>query len=289
MSWRAGYYRRPWQQNRAVKLSYALSASKGRRRSYYASRRARGLALSSSRVLSLGRARSLALRNMRTGGLLGIERKFFNAAIPATGLVSPADCSGGEIQPDTGCTGCLSAPAQGDGPENRDGKQIALLSINFQGVVYLTGLSGQTSVSSVAFPDVYLALVLSTQTNGTTIVSEDVFVNVTGESVCAGMPFMNMSNTSRFRLLKVLRIPGSRFAGMVAANNAVGTTISVSSVQIPVRLYASLKGIKVNFTTGGTTADVANVVDNSIHLIGYTSSGSMAPYIAGASRMRFIG
>lgn len=240
------------------------------------------------RLVSVRPGRSVALRNIRTGGLLSIEKKFLDCGLTPTTLGAPTDATGGEVQPDSGCTGCLTAPAQGDGPTNRDGKQIALMSIEVKGVLGLISAGTLSEVQTMTVPDVYLALVLDTQTNGVTINSEDVFQNISAEAAAAASPFHNMSNTSRFRVLKTQVVPSAKFAALVAANNAAATTISHNSSQVPFALRASLKGIKVNFTTASTTADVANVVDNSVHLIAFASVAASVS-LAGASRLRFVG
>jgi len=50
-----------------------------------------------------------------------------------------------------------------------------------------------------------------------------------------------------------------------------------------------LNGMKVKFNAG-TTASVANVIDNSIHVIAYASNiTGVAPTISYQSRLRFVG
>lgn len=234
------------------------------------------------------RGRSVGLKNIRTGGLLGVETKFLDAPKTLTSLVAPTDAAGAELSPSSVVTGCLSAPAQGDGPTNRDGNRIAMKSIFISGTVGLTGQTGLADLSAEVIPNVYLALVLDTQTNAATLNSEDVFQNVTGQAQAATAPVRNMSFTNRFKVLKTLLIPGDRFF-VVAANNAGATTISTTANHVPFSISKSLGGLKVQFTTGSTTADVAGVIDNSLHLIGYCSSAAMAPNITFTSRLRFVG
>jgi len=53
--------------------------------------------------------------------------------------------------------------------------------------------------------------------------------------------------------------------------------------------FIPLNGMKVKFN-GGTTESVANVIDNSIHVIAYASNiTGVAPTISYASRLRFVG
>jgi len=52
--------------------------------------------------------------------------------------------------------------------------------------------------------------------------------------------------------------------------------------------YKFKKPLVVNFNSG-TTASVANVVDNSLHVIGFTTNGTSANSIVYNARIRFIG
>lgn len=233
------------------------------------------------------RFRNVALRNIRSGGLLGIETKFLDITIAATPITAPTDASGGEIQPTAGCTGCLSAPAQGDGAQQREGKKIVIKSILVQGAVTLTGQSGIAALNPEVFPTVYLALVQDSQTNAQTINSEDVFANIAGVGQNAPMPFRNMSNTSRFKVLATKVITPRQFFSL-ASNDAQVTTVSTAGVTVPYKLSANMK-MPVNFTTTSTLANVNTVTDNSIHMVAYCSSVSMGPTVAGGCRIRFVG
>jgi len=254
-------YRRNLNQNRAVRRFGTVMALRQRR---------------------FG-GRSVALRNMRTGGLLGIETKYLDLGIN-NALVATTDATGGECQPDSGSTGCLTAPAQGDGSQNRDGKKIVVKSILVTGTISSVVQTAQNSADVV--PEVYLALVQDTQTNGVTINSEDVFTNVAGIALTATVPFRNMSNVSRFRVLKTVK----KKLVMPSMTADAGTGTIVQSGQASCSIALSWTGLMpVNFTTASTTADVANVVDNSVHLIAYCNSTTLAPAFAGACRIRFVG
>lgn len=231
--------------------------------------------------MAYGGRNRIAIMNQRTGGLLGIEHKYFDCAKGLTIIASPTDSSGGEINPSTGCTGCLSAPAQGDGPQNREGNKIVIDSCLVQGTIRVDVQANQTGADAV--PIVYVALVLDTQTNGVEINSEDVFSNPLGSTRTAAQPFRNMSYTSRFRVLKTwkrqITMPSLTYDG---------TNIEQSGFNVPFTL--SWKGkIPVTFTVASTTADVANVTNNSLQMIAFTNDSSLNPQIAYNSRIRFYG
>ena len=66
------------------------------------------------------------------------ELNYLDCAKTLSALTAPTDCSGGEMNPTTGCTGCLSAPSQGDAYNQRDGSKITIKSILIQGhCIYL--------------------------------------------------------------------------------------------------------------------------------------------------------
>lgn len=232
---------------------------------------------SSSGAISRGRRRM----NARIGGYLGIEKKFFDVYASSIAIPAPADCSGGEMNPEGGCTGCLSVPAQGDGEQNRDGKKIMCKSI------FVTGLCRQTTVSTdqadaLHRPTIFVALVLDTQTNGATLDSEDVFTNPNDTPLVNGLPLRNLQYSSRFRVLAHKTFVMGEYNTMTDGAN------TSSQICGPRTFMLSWSGdIPMNFTS--TTADVANAADNSLHIIAFATSTAPAISMSYNSRMRFVG
>jgi len=246
--------------------------------------RARGGRVPQIRVgggLSRRYGRSVALQNIRTGGLLGIEKKFLD--IPRTGiaLTAPTDATGGEIPPTSIVTGCYSAPAQGDGPTNRDGNKIVIVQADWKGAITCAAQVDQTAADVSC--NVFVAMVQDQQTNAAQLNSEDVFSNPAASSNLATSLSRNMSYTRRFKILAMktmtLRIPSLTWDG---------TNIEQSGFTNYCNL--SWRGkMPVTFTTGSTTADIANVTDNSIQMIAFCSNTGLAPTIVGSMRIRFYG
>ncbi len=228
-------------------------------------------------------------RNARTGGFLGIELKFLDCAWNGVAIAPSTDGSGGEIQPSSGCTDAISIPAQGDGEQQRDGRKFTIKSIWVSGSITTTALSDQADASDQA--GYWIALVLDTQANGATIVSENMYINPSTVAVSMmPQPLRNLENSKRFRVLqsKFVR-PGGMYA-MNDATGASGTASGSLSNQTQPTFNLSWKGnIVTNCKTGGTTADVASTADNAIHLIGYSGSSALTPLINAKSRMRFVG
>lgn len=237
---------------------------------------------SRGRMAFTGRNR-IALRNQRTGGLLGLEVKYLDTYAANTALTAPANAAGGSIEPSGGCTGCLSAPAQGDGPSNREGNKIVVKSIFVECNVSYNTQASRTVADPL--PDIYIALVMDTQTNGATIASEEVFTNPSAETYQAAQPLRNMSWTSRFKVLATKRFTVRSIS--LTGSPTTGDVI-ISGAHRNVNL-AWRGDMPVTFTTGSTTADVANVTNNSIHLIAFTSSTNLAVSLSYTSRIRFVG
>ena len=59
-----------------------------------------------------------------------------------TALTAPTDCTGMEIQPSYGCTGCLNAAVQGNGPSQREGQKKKCISIFIQGYIVFPEATG---------------------------------------------------------------------------------------------------------------------------------------------------
>lgn len=258
------------QRRSRVRQANAFGAIRARRR----------WARAGGRMAFGGRNR-IALMNQRTGGLLGIELKFLDTTMTQQALTAPTNASGGEYPPTSGCTGCFTAPAQGDGPSNREGNKIVVKSLYLQGQINCAAQANQTATD--VSPVVFVALVLDTQCNGVGLNSEDVFVNTSGAALQATQLNRNMSYTSRFKVLKMwkkqLRIPTISYDG---------TNMEQMGFTTPFVL--KWKGnLPVTFTTGSTTADIANVTNNAIQLVAFTSSTDLTPGLNYNCRVRFVG
>ncbi len=216
-------------------------------------------------------------RNLRTGGFLGVELKFYDNKLVDSALTAPTDASGGEQDPSA--TVMLNTVVQGDGESNRDGRQIMMKSISLNGVIEVPVQVNQTAGDVACV--VFLALVMDKQTNGATINSEDVYTNKGANAAVAASPYRNLQQSQRFRVLRTLQItlPQPRLVWD-------GTNVEQSGFTIPWRMDAPLN---ISTLFKGTTETVANIVDNSLHLIGYCSDTGLAPQISYNSRLRFVG
>ncbi len=216
--------------------------------------------------------------NRRTGGFLGQELKFYDKFLAAKALVTNTDSSGGEADPSA--TVLLNTVVQGDGESNRDGRQMVMKSIFVSGVITCVAQINQTAIDEGT--DIAIWLVLDKQTNGATINSEDVFTNPVATSLGGTSLFRNLENTKRFQILDKWR--------MTLTNPPLaydGTNIEQGGLIQPFVLSANLKNMVVNFS--GTTETVANIRDNSLHVIAFCTNAGLVPLISYNSRLRFVG
>lgn len=231
------------------------------------------------RAMGVLRARNARLRkrNVRTAGFLGIENKFYDTARTALSLTAPTNAAGAEVDPVTVNT--ISAPAQGDGESNRDGRCIKINSIHINGNVFTSAQSAQSSADEGTI--IYIALIQDMQTNGAQLNSEDVFTNPGAIAGLAANPFRDLQYSRRFKVLakKVITLINPNLGGAAAAFIQNGITKPF--------MFNLKCNIPVNFTA--TTEGVSSVADNSLHLVAYCSDTTTAPQIRYNSRIRFVG
>lgn len=236
------------------------------------------------RYRGVNRAKLAALRqlaNARTAGFLGIETKFYDTALAAAAIVSPTDASAAEVDPSA--TSMISTPAQGDGEQNRDGKKIVIKSVYIKGIVNLPG--AETLAAPANGCRVYIALVLDTQSNAAQMNSEDCFKNTNAAALSAASPQRNLLHGSRFRILKDWTLD---LNPQTLSHFAVDS-FSHSGIHRQFEGYLNLN-LPVNFNaTTPTVTTIASVVDNSLHMIAYTSNNTNAPTISYNARIRFQG
>lgn len=217
--------------------------------------------------------------NSRTAGFLGIETKFYDTSLVGSTLTGPTDASGGEHNPSA--TIALNTVVQGDGEQNRDGRKMVMKSIYVSGVVRSLPLANHTVVEPNHI--IVISLVLDTQTNGALLSSENVFTNPSGNQLTVTQHFRNLQYIQRFKVLKTIKL--------VLDNQVTqydGTNIEVGQRVTPFSMFAKLSDIPVNFT--GTSENIANIVDNSLHVVAYVyEAGSGSATLTYNARLRFVG
>lgn len=228
------------------------------------------------------RALKAGWRVMTADSYAGLEFKFLDCAWNSVAINISTDGSSGEVQPSSGCTGAISVPAQGDGDSNRDGRKYTLTSVWLSGVV-LTSPSSDAADTTETL-GFWFALVLDTQANGATIVSENAFINPSSQAAAMmPQPLRNLANSKRYKVLARRYVKPN---GVYAFNDAAAT--GSLSTQINPTITLNWSG-KIKVTCTGTTADVASVSDNAIHLVAFAGDSTFTPTFTGKSRVRFVG
>lgn len=240
----------------------------------------------SAAATALRREKRLETLRVRAPMYPKMEVKFFDVSKTGFALTSPTDATGGEMDPATIL--CLNGVPQGDTASSRDGFKIAMKSLYINGLVRCVNQATQSAADIV--PMVYLALVLDTQTNGGTATgldSENVFANPSTDSILAASPLRNMSFTERYKVLKVFKctLPTPAIANDTGATGG----LVQNGFAVPFEMAVDLKGLQTKFQSATTTGYVGTIVDNSLHLVGFCNSTSLAPTVYYQSRLRFVG
>lgn len=219
--------------------------------------------------------------NQRVAGFLGVEHKFLDMTYSPTNIANTTGCATGEADPTSGSANCLSCPAVGDSEQQRDGRKIVIESLHIKGNIYRTG----ETVAAVADPGrVVLFVVLDTQTNGAAINSEDVFKSIGGTLDGTVDCHRNLLYGTRFRVLKKLVWTPSIVGGYYGTATSQWIHGITKTFEFHIKFP---KGLHVNMTAG-TTADVANVIDNSLHFINFASVANKFA-VEYQARIRFQG
>lgn len=216
--------------------------------------------------------------NYRSGGFLGMEKKFLDSSITAQSISSNGSASSGEYDPST--LNCLNAPEQGDTASMRNGRVITLDKINVSGNISMLSQAAQTGADGST--TIMVALVLDKQTNGTQLASELVFKNQSTDTTGAASVFRNLQYAQRFDVLKIWK---HSFKLETLTWN--GTTMSSAGQQQLFNFSHKFKGLKTNFT--GTDGIIDNITDNSLHIIAFATGTELLPTLTYNARLRYYG
>lgn len=273
-------------------MSYR-SASKRRR---YSRARSYKRNFSRSRIPSASRRKLRAVANLRTGGMIGIEKKFFdtkyNAASGTVGPVTAPAVSSDianstlfmdSVQGSGSGAGVakvywLNCPAVGSASYQRDGRVIRNHSIEISGLANFN--HNNTALPDQAF--LMLALVLDTQANGASpaATGANIYKDLGGG---IALPYRNMSDTTRYRVLSFKRI---RVPHPVVTPGTAGGQSNVTYTTT-FKMYRKL-GFKTNFKTDKQVAAPDAIVDNGLFLMAWDNSNyGYNLYLS--ARLRFTG
>lgn len=266
-------------------MSYKYKRARGYARNWKSTRRTSSAAPSRRkrgvRAPTASRRRLRAIANLRTGGLLGMETKFYDSVLagiePAhnflgTTALNTAALDADAVAPSAADVYYLNCPGVGSAAYQRDGRVITNLSIEITGHVVQIDPQGPwtgttPNISSGVHDDMprqcCVALVLDTQCNGQSPVAvpPEVWTSpfagggstLDEELMC--YPLRNLSSGSRFRVLAFKRL----------SLNKTPNYGHTGSFNIPFRMFRRL-GFKTHFTTASSTPASNAIVDNGIFL-----------------------
>lgn len=208
------------------------------------------------------------------------ERKYFDTTLANTAIPASADWTATEfdlVLPAN--TFNLCSPGPGTAINQRVGRKILVHAIKIRGVLNFTIVTAQTQVP--ASPTIRLVVFQDKQTNGAQAQGEQIMAAPgTAAAQNAISSYQNLANFGRFQVLKDKVY---RFNDGVAVNNASATTVSADYGSIPFKFNINFrKPVVVHFNATGT-ALVADIVDNSFHIIANAdTAGSGISYEARA-------
>lgn len=224
-----------------------------------------------------GNTRSFVPRSLGTP-LAITERKYYDSENTGTAIAaSSTTWAGGELDPATLNT--LFCPVQGDDFNQRNGRKVQVLSIKLRGYVQCVKQADQTGADNAAL--CRIILVQDRQTNAAQLNAEDV-IGSGGANVAHAM-YQNPAFFGRFRVLKDKNI-----AMQNPSNTYDGTNVEVNGLIRHFKMNIKFrKPVEVHFnSTNGQT--VADIVDNSFHIIANSTNGDLAATLFYKCRTTFI-
>ncbi len=207
------------------------------------------------------------------------EMKYFDTFKDGTALTAPATWAGTEVDPATILTFC--DPVKGTGISNRIGRHIKIHAIKIRGQISCAAQLNQTATDAAS--QVRLVLVLDQQTNAAQMQGEQVFEDPgTASPNNTIQTYMNLDNLGRFRVLKdkmlVIQNPNIAWDGTNMEQNGLVRMFKLN------HKFAKPLDVHFNATDGGTVADI---VDNSIHMLACASSIALVPQILYEARVSY--
>ncbi len=225
---------------------------------------------------TMAQAMAVVANGAGPAAYMGLEKKFIDFRVDDDQFGSI--WAGGEIEDATALS--VSAVAQGDGENNRDGRVYWIHGIYIHGTIDLPATESSTSPDGDVIARV--CLVWDKQTNGAQLNAEDVMLTVaSGDDIDS---YRNLQQVQRFSVLqdKKIRMVGS----MAMVNEGSVNLFARAPMKKSFTLnYTFRKPLKVSCS--GTAAAIASITDNSLHVIGVASdTAARCNY---TSRLRFTG
>lgn len=207
------------------------------------------------------------------GARAATERKYFDSYLTGTALVSANTWAGTELDP---AGNCLFYPSEGSDIDNRIGRKVTVKSIKINGHLFADAQSAQAAADPGA--KIRLILYVDTQTNATQAQGEQLMADPgAATSQLTINTFQSTANFGRFKVLKdkVFTMQNPNMAPLTDAGNTLVQCGMIRPFKIHYKFRKPIV-VRFNATNGGSVADI---IDNSFHLIGVTTGTGFTPVI----------
>lgn len=203
----------------------------------------------------------------RTAGVRAItETKYFDSEKASTAVpVSTTTWASTEMDPTT--ANALFTPSAGNAYDQREGRKVYVKAMKIRGILNVAAQADQSTVEGAAI--VRVVLFIDKQTNGAQANGEDVIGS--GTNILPVQMWQNPASFGRFRVLKdktwIMQNPNVTYDGTNVEQLGIATQFKMT-----VKFRKPLL-VNYNNTNGGTVADI---VDNSFHILAVTNSAGLA-------------
>lgn len=229
----------------------------------------------------------------RTTGWVGTkgEMKYFDCELPLAAIPSAATAWPTTARLDPNATVnlgsaavatplCLFAPTVGSAVNQRIGRSVKVWKIKVRGFINIAAQAAASTADNATH--VRVLMLVDQQTNAAVYTPADVLQNPVGS--VATCSFQSPNGFGRFRVLKdkVLCFHNANMTGSPTSGDVVQ-----SGLLLPFKFTHNFKKpmvVNFNQTNGGTLADI---VDNSIHIMAGASNVAYVPSIAYYSRVAY--
>lgn len=201
----------------------------------------------------------------RTRGVYGQgEMKYFDSGVSAVAISETTDWAASVIAPTTLLT--LFCPTEGSAINQRIGRKVMVHKIKLHGLITMPVLTDQAD--TLCMPDIRVILVQDMQTNAAQMTGDLLMTSQSANAFVVNTGFQSLVNFGRFRVLK-----DKMFRGRDCTTSTDGAnTCSIGTADIPFKFTINFKNpvqVRFNATNGGTVADI---VDNSFHVVAHKGS-----------------
>ncbi len=229
----------------------------------------RGTTFLDRRAWALGKARGRPGYRTAARASRPAETKYFDTFISARALPATTSWAGCETDPATFNTFCV--PVKGTSINERVGRTIEIHKVKIRGCIRCPPQIDATATDPGSI--CRLVLFVDHQTNAAHVQAETVMDGPSSaNAVLCTMTFQNLDSMGRFHVLK-----DKYFALSPPTLTYDGTNMEQTGTQRAFKMFHVFNPpLKVNFnaTNGGSVADIS---DNSIHMIARCTSDGVAP------------